>query len=310
MTLLQRAWHHAKIGTTIAIGPVALSVRLARAAKVSGNWRRRANIWWSRMSTGPATPDRSPADVSSEGVARAVQRPQAQGLALVMGAGPGLGSALARRFAKAGMDIAVAARDANKLKTLVAELRATGVKAEAYGCDATNERSLTSTMRELVAQQGVPDLVCYNVQHFVPGTILEIETAAFEECWKANCLGAFLTAREAARAMVSRGSGTIIFTGATGALRGRDGYINLAVGKFGERAISQSMARELGPKGIHVAYVILDGGILSPRSPSTANDRMSSLFPEAIADSYYHLHTQHRSAWTQELDLRPWVEKF
>lgn len=304
MKLLHNAWHHAKIGTVVPLGPLALTVRLSRAAKVSGNWGRRARAWW-RGWFGAGAP----------GTPAAAERPAPQserggGLALIMGTGPGLGSALARRCAQAGMDVAVAARDANKLGALVAELRAAGVRAEAYGCDATNERILGKTMREVVALQGVPDLVCYNVEHFVPGTLTEIETAAFEECWKANCLGAFLTGREAARVMLQRGSGTIIFTGATGALRGRDGYINLAVGKFGQRALAQSMARELGGQGIHVAYVVLDGGILSERSVATAGARMSSLFPAAIADSVYHLHTQHRSAWTQELDLRPWVEKF
>jgi NAD(P)-dependent dehydrogenase (short-subunit alcohol dehydrogenase family) len=307
MTLFHSAWHHAKIGKTIAIGPIAFNIRFSRAHKVTGNWQRRMRAFWSRLggrtmtlakTVAPATPACAP------------PLPLGHGLALIMGTGPGLGSALARRFAQAGMNIAVAARDADKLAPLISELRATGVQADAYGCDATNERSLTKTMGEIIARQGVPDLTCYNIEHFVPGTLIEIETTAFEECWKANCLGAFLTGREVARAMLSRGSGTIIFTGATGSVRGRDGYINLAVGKFGARALSQSMARELGKQGIHVAFVILDGGILSPRSPATADDRMSSLFPTAIADSYYHLHMQHRSAWTQELDLRPWVEKF
>jgi NAD(P)-dependent dehydrogenase (short-subunit alcohol dehydrogenase family) len=162
----------------------------------------------------------------------------------------------------------------------------------------------------VVEEMGIPDLVVYNVEHFIPGTILDIETPAFEECWRAMTLGGFIVGREVARLMVPRGSGTIIYTGATGAVRGRADYINMAVGKFGVRALSQSMARDLGPKGIHVAHVILDGGILSNRSGSEARERSSAMYPEHIAEVYYQLHLQHRSTWTQEMDLRTWVEKF
>jgi len=157
---------------------------------------------------------------------------------------------------------------------------------------------------------GFPDLVVYNVEHFIPGTILEIETPAFEECWRAMTLGGFLVGRETARLMVSQGSGTIIYTGATGALRGHAEYINMAVGKFGIRALAQSMARDLGPKGIHVAHVVLDGGIPSPRFGEGPRERASAMFPEHIAETYYQLHIQHHSTWTQELDLRTWVEEF
>lgn len=165
-------------------------------------------------------------------------------------------------------------------------------------------------LNRLIEEMGVPDLVVYNVEHFIPGTILDIETPAFEECWRAMALGGFIVGREVARLMLPRGSGTIIYTGATGAMRGRAEYINMAVGKFGVRALAQSMARDLGPRGIHVAHVILDGGILSTRSGDAARDRLSSMFPEHIAETYYQLHLQHRSTWTQEIDLRPWVEKF
>jgi NAD(P)-dependent dehydrogenase (short-subunit alcohol dehydrogenase family) len=201
------------------------------------------------------------------------------------------------------MDVAMAARDAEKLGPLAAKLRAGGVAAEAFGCDATSDRSVAALMEAVRQKLGIPDLVVYNVEHFIPGNVVEIESPAFEECWRANCLGAFLTGREAARAMLPRGSGTIIFTGATASLRGRQGYVNMAVGKSGTRALAQSMARELGPRGIHVAHVIIDGGISSPAD-------MSSLYPAEIAETYLHLHCQHRSTWTQELDLRPWVEGF
>ena len=208
------------------------------------------------------------------------------------------------------MHVAVAARHTEKLSPLMQDLSNAGAVAYAYGCDATDERSVTELFGAVSNDLGVPNLVVYNVEHFTPGTVLNIEVSAFEECWKAMCLGGFLVGREAARWMIRRRSGAIIYTGATGALRGRDGYINLAIGKFGVRALAQVMARELGPQGIHVAHVVIDGGILSNKSPRDARDHMSSLFPERISETVYHLYCQHPSAWTHELDLRPWVEKF
>lgn len=230
--------------------------------------------------------------------------------ALIVGTGPGLGSSLAKRFAEAGMAVAVAARNTKKLDGLLSDLQTMGLRAQSFGCDATDEQSVKRLFALVTSQIGPPDLVVYNVEHFIPGTILDIEVAAFEECWRAMTLGGFLVGREAARSMAPRGEGTIIYTGATGALRGRAEYINMAVGKFGVRALAQSMARDLGPRGIHVAHVILDGGIMSSRSPTNARERMTALSPDSIAETYYHLHTQHRSAWTQEMDLRPWVETF
>lgn len=140
--------------------------------------------------------------------------------------------------------------------------------------------------------------------------MVDIETAAFIDCWEVNCLGAFLVGREVARAMLTRGAGTLIFTGATAAMRGREGYANMAVGKWGQRALAQCMARELGPKGIHVAHVIIDGGILKDGSSALQWERMAGLYPDEIAENYLALHRQHPSTWTQELDLRPWIEKF
>jgi NAD(P)-dependent dehydrogenase (short-subunit alcohol dehydrogenase family) len=146
----------------------------------------------------------------------------------------------------------------------------------------------------------------------VPGGILDITPESFERCWRIGCMGGFLVGQAAARLMASIGAGTIIFTGATASLRGSAGFANLAVPKFGLRALAQSMARELGSKGVHVAHVIIDGQIESERSRHLADERGpdSLLPPSAIAESYYQLHRQPRGAWTHELDLRPWVEKF
>lgn len=238
-------------------------------------------------------------------------------VAVIAGAGPGLGCALGRRFARAEMHVALAARNAAKLETLAFECSGIGHRGRAYACDATDEGAVDGLFRRVAAELGEPDLVVYNAGAFVPGSILETGAAEFERCWRVGCLGGFLVGRAAARAMTARSAkggsgGTIIFTGATASLRGSAGYHNLAVGKFGLRALAQSMARELQPKGIHVAHVVIDGRIRPAQAVETTGALHPDdlLDPEAIAEAYYQLHRQPRSAWTLELDLRPWVEKF
>lgn len=233
-------------------------------------------------------------------------------VALVVGVGPGLGAALCRRFADAGMRVAMSARREAPLKALAAELQAAGEIAHPYEADATDERAVTRLFDKVRADLGEPDLVVYNAGAFQRASILEATAADFERCWRVGCFGGFLVGREAARAMVERGSGTIIFTGATASLRGSAQFFNLAVGKFGLRALAQSMARELGPSGVHVAHVVIDGQIASPRYADLAKERGPDalLEPSAIADTYYELHRQPRSAWGLEIDLRPWVERF
>ncbi len=231
-------------------------------------------------------------------------------VALIAGAGPGLGAAMARSFAKDGMNIALAARDTKKLAALVKEISAHGVEAYAFGCDVTREVHVIDLFKRVIGEVGAPSLVVYNVEQFVPGTVLEMETSTFEDCWRAMCLGGFIVGREAARSMMGMGRGTLVYVGATASIRGRQGYVNLAVGKFGIRALAQVMARELGPMGIHVAHVIIDGGILSPKASVDAEINMSGLVPEEIAGTLLNLHKQHKSAWTQEMDLRPWIEPF
>lgn len=233
-------------------------------------------------------------------------------VALVVGVGPGLGAALCRRFAEAGMKVAMSARREAPLKALADELVAAGELAHPYETDATDEGAVARLFDKVSADLGEPDLVVYNAGAFQRTSILDASTADFERCWRVGCLGGFLVGREAARLMAARGSGTIIFTGATASLRGSAQFFNLAVGKFGLRALAQSMARELGPQGVHVAHVIIDGQIASPRYAELAIERGPDalLEPTAIADTYYRVHRQHRSAWTQEVDLRPWVERF
>jgi len=227
--------------------------------------------------------------------------------ALVVGVGPGLGAALARRFARAGLRTAIAARSLSRLDDLARE-----IDGRAYGCDATDEDQVTALIERVEAEIGALALVAYNAGAFLPKSVLDTPAAEFERCWRVGCLGGFLIGRAAARGMAARGAGTILFTGATASLRGGAGFVNLAVGKFGLRALAQSMARELGPKGVHVAHVIVDGQIDSERYAALRAERGPDalLHPDAIAESYWQLHLQPRSAWTQELDLRPWTEKF
>lgn len=225
-------------------------------------------------------------------------------VAFVVGAGPGLGDELCRRFAKAGMKVGAARRNAKDLTPLIEELEGLGVEARGYACDAREKVSVDQTFALLEIDLGTPNLVVYNVGSFVPGAVLDIIPEEFEDCWRRLCYGALLVGQAAARPMVKRGSGTILFTGATAALRGGAGFANLAVGKFGLRSLTQSMARELGQKGVHVAHFILDGIIGAGDGDKTKLD------PADIAEAYYAVYRQPITAWTQEMDLRPAVERF
>ena len=236
------------------------------------------------------------------------------GSAVVVGVGPDLGSALVRRFAKAGMKVAAVRRNADQLDALVKEC---GSSVRAYSCDGTDEGSVSALFASVGKELGTPRLVVYNAGGFIRKSVLETTREEFERCWRNGALGGFLVGREAARTMLAaktggRHNGTIIFTGATAALRGGANFLNLAMGKFGLRALSQSMARELQPQGLHVAHVIIDGQIESDRPGRSVADRGvdAVLSPAAIAEAYYQLHLQSPSAWTLELDLRPYVEKF
>jgi NAD(P)-dependent dehydrogenase (short-subunit alcohol dehydrogenase family) len=233
-------------------------------------------------------------------------------VAVVTGVGPGLGASVARRFARAGFQVALMARHEDKLAPVQRAIREAGGTALSVPCDATDPSAVAVAFSRVRDELGDPDLFVYNAGTFEPATITEIEPDAFERCWKANCMGAFLGAREVIPNMLERERGTILFTGATASLRGGARFINLAVGKFGLRALAQSMARELGPQGIHVAHVIIDGQIRTPRTTEMFPDREEHSFldPDAIAETYYQLHAQDRTSWTHELDLRPSVEKF
>ncbi|MDH3234639.1 MAG: SDR family oxidoreductase [Alphaproteobacteria bacterium] len=227
--------------------------------------------------------------------------------ALIVGVGPALGSALAREFAGDGMAVALAARQSDTVTALADE-----IGGKAYACDATDEDQVEALFEAVGKDLGAPDLVVFNAGTFSIMSVLETEADHFEDSWKINCLAGFFVGRAAAAAMKARGSGTIIFTGATASLRGGARFHNLAVGKFGLRALAQSMARELGPENIHVAHVIIDGVIDTERGRAMVKDAGPDglLDPDAMAGNYLHLHRQARSAWTHELDLRPWAERW
>jgi len=224
--------------------------------------------------------------------------------AIVVGAGPGLGASLGRVFARAGMKVALAARTPARLEAVAAEM---GSGVSLHACDATDDASV----RALFAAAPEPDVVVFNASGRTRKSVADLETEAFVQAWRQACLGGFIVGREAARAMLPRGSGSIFFTGATASVKGYAKSAGFAVGKFGLRALAQSMARDYGPQGLHVAHFVIDGGILGPHhAPNPALPEDHLLAPDSIAETYLHVHRQHRSAWAHEVDLRPWTESF
>jgi NAD(P)-dependent dehydrogenase (short-subunit alcohol dehydrogenase family) len=222
--------------------------------------------------------------------------------ALIVGAGAGLSASLARLFARNGMSVALAARDPAKLATLAAETGATS-----FGCDASKADDVAHLFAQLDA---APDVVVFNPSARARGPVVDLVPQDVERVLAISAFGGFLVGQAAARAMLPRGSGTIIFTGASASVKGYPESSSFAMGKFALRGLAQSMARELAPKGIHIAHVVIDGGIRSATRPVPSNSPDSLLDPDAIAETYLHLVNQHRSAWTWEIEVRPWVERF
>ena len=233
-------------------------------------------------------------------------------VAAVLGVGPGLGASVAHRFAREGFAVALMARSEESVAGAREEIESDGGTALPVPTDATDPASIASAFETIRADLDDAEVFVYNAGAFEMGGILEIEPERFDECFRANCAGAFYAAREVLPAMVERGRGTILLTGATAALRGSARFSALAVGKFGLRALAQSMAREFGPQGVHVAHVIIDGQINTPRVRGMYPDREehTMLSSDAIAETYWQLHSQDPTAWTLELDLRPSVERF
>ena len=224
--------------------------------------------------------------------------------ALIVGAGSGLSAALARAFAKDGLAVALAARTPDKLAALAAE---TG--AQVFACDASRRADVERLFADL-DQQGAPDVVAYNASYRVRGPFIELDADEVEKSLRVSALAGFFVAQAAARRMVPRRHGALFFTGASASQKGYAQSAPFAMGKFALRGLAQSLARELSPQGIHIAHVVVDGGIRSERRPEPPDRPDSLLAPDAIAAAYVHLLRQPRSAWTWEMELRPWVEKF
>jgi NAD(P)-dependent dehydrogenase (short-subunit alcohol dehydrogenase family) len=236
--------------------------------------------------------------------------------ALVIGAGDATGGAIARRFAREGFITCVTRRHADKLEPLLQQIRDAGGTAHGFGSDARDEAQMVELIAKVERDIAPIEVAVFNIGANVRFPVVETTERVYRKVWEMGALAGFLMGREVAKAMLPRGRGTIIFTGATASLRGGANFAAFAGAKHALRALAQSMARELGPQGIHVAHVVIDGAIdtefIKTNFPEryAQKDRDGILSPDAIAENYWMLHRQHRSAWTHELDLRPWMEKF
>jgi NAD(P)-dependent dehydrogenase (short-subunit alcohol dehydrogenase family) len=242
-----------------------------------------------------------------------------QPAAIIVGVGAesGLGGALCKRFARGGLHVFAAGRTPSRLDTLVDTIATDGKTATAVPTDTTSEADVAQLFDTAERVTGAPPaVVVYNAGNNLFADFRSTDAALFEDMWRVGCFGGFLVGREAARRMTGGGRGTILFTGASGSLRGRPGFAHFAAAKAGLRMVAQAMAREFGPQGLHVAHVIVDGGINGERLrtyvpqfvAAKGDDGLLDL--DAIAETYWHLHTQHPTAWTQEIDLRPFKEPF
>jgi NAD(P)-dependent dehydrogenase (short-subunit alcohol dehydrogenase family) len=241
------------------------------------------------------------------------------GVALLVGAGDAIGAAVARRFTTGGYSVCVARRDAEKSRSVVQEIITSGGIAHAVSTDVRSEEAVQALFAQVESELGPIEVCLFNAGANVKSSLIETSTKLFSRVWELACYGGFLTGREAARHMVPRGRGTILFTGATASIRGGSGFAAFAAAKFGLRAVAQSMARELAPRNIHVAHLIIDGAIDSEaihRRLSAATGTMPEITPDSlmqtssVAEVYWALHNQSRDGWTHELDLRPYGERW
>jgi|TARA_Y100000031_G_scaffold28263_1_gene30584 NAD(P)-dependent dehydrogenase (short-subunit alcohol dehydrogenase family) len=235
---------------------------------------------------------------------------------IVMGAGNATGGAIARRFAREGYTACISRRNVEKLQPLVQRIEEAGGRVRAFGADARKEDQVQDMFRTVEEEVGPIEVCVFNVGGNVRFSLEETTSRVFYKVWEMGCFAGFLTGREAVRYMKPRGRGTILFTGATSSMRGASGFAAFSGAKFGLRSLAQSLAREFGPQGIHVAHIIIDGAIdtewIQELFPETyaKKEEEGILNPEEIAEAYWQLHLQKRSAWTQEMDLRPWMEHF
>ena len=292
--MLRSIWRALKVQRRVAVGPLALTFQWSRSAHLVRQKRRVVR----RFDEELAAVEVAPSADAAPALGTPVQN------ALLFGVGPGLGEALVERLHREGFRLGVVSRNAARLQNLLDTLPGQH-DHRAYACDVTLEASVQQAFDRFARDLGTPSLVVYALQSFGPGTIRDIEVPAFEEGWRHNCFGSFLVSRLACRAMEKAGAGTLLLVGSTSSVVGRAGHLNLVAGKFGQRGLAQVLAREMWPKGVHVAHVMIDADI---------NESEARTHPQAephhIADTLLFLHRQPRSAWTSELDLRPWNERF
>ena len=237
-------------------------------------------------------------------------------VAVIVGAGDAIGSAITRKFAQRGLTVCALRRNGEKLVPLVDELNNLGLKAHGYSCDARQEEQVMERFAAIAQDIGDIEVVVFNIGANVPMGILDTDSRKFFKMWEMACFSGFLTGREAARYMTQRGRGTILFTGATASVRGAAGFAAFASAKHGLRALAQSMARELGPQNIHVAHVVIDAAVdtqwIMDNFPDARalKEKDGIVAPDDLATNYVMLYDQPRNAWTFELDLRPWTERW
>ncbi len=280
---LNRAWTASKSWRRIRLGPVSLLYRLARSQPL-----RPVSPWTEAIHRNP--------DGEGQNVVGSV---------LVAGCGPEFGRGAAHYLAQHASRLVLSARNGPRLKEIAREIRSPRAMIVPLVCDLTDERQVRRAFRDLTATGEPPELVIYSVEHFCPGSAIATTVAAFEESWRSNCLGAFIVAREAATALIdARRAGTIVLLGGTSSVVARDGYLNLAVGKFGLRALAHVLARELGSQGIHVVHCLVDAEIANGEAEGL------TLSAQHLAAEILRLHGQPADCWTSELDLRPAKEAY
>jgi NAD(P)-dependent dehydrogenase (short-subunit alcohol dehydrogenase family) len=296
--MISKLWRAMKQQHRLRMGPAMLNLQFTRTPPLRPPPARPA----ARVAGAAVLPE---GGALPEGSEQPQGEPPRRECALLLGVGPGLGEALASMLGSSGFAMGLVARDGVRLEAFAARIRAQGAVCKSYSSDVTLEGSVDAMFKTFEHDFGCPDLVVYGLQRFGPGKTADIEVPAFEEGWRHNCFGAFLAARRATQLMAARGHGTLLLIGSTSAVLGREDHLNLAVGKFGQRALAQVLSREVWPLGVHVVHVIIDADIREGEP-----EPFPQAEPSDVAQTLLFLHRQPRSAWTSEIDLRPWNERF
>jgi NAD(P)-dependent dehydrogenase (short-subunit alcohol dehydrogenase family) len=307
MKVLERIWRSAKKTRYLNIGPVSLKFFFRRKQKITNNWlfSFKRKIFLRLFSDNIKEAIKTLKQDNQ--IFYAEKKSNSHQIAVIIGVGPGFGYSLVEKLALAGYKVVAASRDTERLVPLINKLTLLNSDISAYSCDATNESSVKKLFSYVNQKFGIPNLVVYSAQYFSPGRVIAVELPAFEEGWRNNCLGGFLIAREACRVMEVEKQGTIILVGSTSSLFAREDHLNLAVGKFGLRALAHVLASEVWPLGIHVAHLIIDAEIDEGDEGNISRPKAN---PDNIANAVLFVHQQPQDAWTSEMDIRPSKEVF